>query len=416
MGAVAVVACCDTKYHEITFVKKAISDAGHVALVVDISTGPSVPFEGDIPRKEILKEGGFDFEVMRKSFDKSGCIDAMSKSVGIVMERLHREGRIDAVLGMGGLQNTVMCSAAFRRLPLGFPKLIVSTIASGYRYFDSVVGDKDIMVMPSIVDFCGMNMISEGILSNAVAAVIGMVERGRRKLEAGRRYVIGTTLMGITNDTVIAAADNLSEMGYEVISYHSTGLGGRVLEQMIRDGSVKAVMDLTLHELAAEYFGDYGYCKGALNRLCAGAEAGIPMLVCPGGIDFIALRKDELFDDEEERGYVWHNSELTHTKLYENEILDITRTIVERLNKARGRVELVLPMGGLRTLSYEGEPFYKPETIRKMKCIFEEGLKPEILFKCVPYNFMDKEFATFVTQEMAALLKREKENGNGISV
>ncbi len=408
MGTIAVVACCDTKYHEITFVKNAIAKAGHTVLVVDISTGPTVPFEGDIPRKETLKEGGYDFDVMRETFDKSSCIDAMAKSVGIVIERLHREGKIDGVLGMGGLQNTVMCSSAFRRLPLGFPKLIVSTIASGFRYFDSVVGDKDIMVIPSIVDFCGMNMISKGILTNSVAAITGMVERGQRKLESDGRYVIGTTLMGITNDTVIAAADNLSEQGYEVISYHSTGLGGRVLEQMIRDGSINAVMDLTLHELAPEYFGDYGYCKGAVNRLCAGAEMGIPMLVCPGGIDFIALRKDELFEDEEERGYVWHNYELTHTKLYEKEILDITNTIVERLNKAKGKVELVLPMGGLRTLSYEGEPFYKPETIQKMKEIFEKGLKPEIVFRCVPYNFMDKEFVEFVTQEMLKLIDGER--------
>lgn len=131
---------------------------------------------------------------------------------------------------------------------------------------------------------------------------------------------------------------------------------------------------------------------------------GIPALVCPGGIDFACLRTDELFEDGENRGYVWHNKELTHTRLYENEILDITRTIVERLNRSAGKTEVILPMGGLRTLSYPGEFFHKPGTIQKMKEIFEEGLKPEIVFKAYDLNFCDPEFAHVCAEEMMGLL------------
>ncbi len=215
--------------------------------------------------------------------------------------------------------------------------------------------------------------------------------------------------MGITNDTVMAATNILTDHGKEILSFHSTGIGGQILEQMIRDGYISAVMDITLHELAPEYFGDYGYCKGAVNRLCAAAEKGIPMLVCPGGIDFIALRKNELFEDEEKRGYVWHNSELTHTKLYENEILDIAHVIVERLNKASGKVVVLLPMGGLRSLSREGDPFFMPETIKRIRNIFEKGFKPEITLKCYNYNYMDKEFAEIIASEMELLLSETKE-------
>lgn len=191
-----------------------------------------------------------------------------------------------------------------------------------------------------------------------------------------------------------------------MISFHSTGIGGRVMETLIREGVISAVMDLSLHEMTAEYFGGYGYSKGADNRLLAAAETGIPALICPGGIDFACLRPDELFDDEEERGYVWHNKDLTHTRLYEHEILDITRTIVERVNRSTGPAKVVLPMGGLRTLSYPGELFYKPETIEKMRVIFEEGLKPEVEFEAYDLNFCDPEFADICAREMDRLLEK----------
>lgn len=404
MANIAVIACCDTKYHEISFVKKCIQEAGHTPTVLDISTGPNLPMKGDITREEILAAGGHSLEEVSK-MKKSDAISTMSKSLSILLVQLYEQKKIDAALGMGGLQNTVVCSAAFRKLPLGFPKMIASTIASGFRYFDTVVGDKDITVVPSIVDFAGINPISEVILRNAVAAIVGMAEHGGRIINTEGRFIIGTTLMGITNDTVMAASDKLQAMGKEIISFHSTGIGGRVMEQMIRDGHIKAVMDLTLHEMTAEYFGGYGYSKGADNRLTAGAEMGIPMLVCPGGIDFICLRVEEFFEDEDKRGHVWHNSELTHTKLYEHEILDITRTIIERLNRAKGKVVVVLPMQGLRTLSRPGEPFHKPETIKKMRELFETGLKPEIELKCYDLNFMDPEFADVLVDEMLKLLE-----------
>lgn len=403
MGTIALVACCDTKYHELDFMKTVVHDSGHTPVILDISTGPSVPMQGDITREEILLQGGHSWEEVC-SLSKSEAIAAMRESISVVLLGLCKNKKIDGVLGMGGLQNTVVCSAAFRLLPLGFPKIIVSTIASGYRYFDTVVGDKDITVVPSIVDFAGMNPISEAVLRNAAAAVIGMVEHGCKEINTEGRFLIGTTLMGITNDTVMAAANKLTELGNEVISFHSTGTGGRVMEQMIRDGYIKAVMDVTLHEMTAEYFGGYGYSKGAENRLTAASETGIPMLVCPGGIDFACLRTDELFKDEEERGYVWHNPELTHTKLYNNEILDITRTIIERVNKSTGKVTVVLPMGGLRTLSRLGEPFFKPDTIKEMKALFEKELSPKIRLCCVDYNYMDPEFANVLLHEMLALL------------
>ncbi|MCC8060631.1 MAG: Tm-1-like ATP-binding domain-containing protein [Clostridiales bacterium] len=403
MATIAIIACCDTKYHEIKFVQEQILASGHQPLVMDISTGPDIPMKADISREEILAAGGYTWDQIH-AFDKSGAISAMTESISKLLLRLVQEKKIDGVMGMGGLQNTVVCSAAMRLLPMGFPKIICSTIASGFRYFDTVVGEKDIVVVPSIVDFAGVNPITETVLGNTISALIGMVTYGGKPIDTKGEPYIGTTLMGITNDTVMRASDMLTASGRKLISFHSTGMGGRVMETLIREGVISAVMDLSLHEMTAEYFGGYGYSRGADNRLCAAAEKGIPALICPGGIDFACLNREDMFDDEEERGYVWHNKDLTHTRLYEREILDITRTIVERLNRSKGRTEVLLPMGGLRTLSYPGEFFHKPETIRKMKTIFEEGLKPEIIFKAVDLNFCDPEFADLCANEMEALL------------
>lgn len=402
MATIAIIACCDTKYHEITFVKEKILAAGHQPLVLDISTGPNVTLRADVTREDVLRTGGYTWEEVHK-LAKSDAISAMTESISKTIVKLFQEKKMDGVIGMGGLQNTVVCSAALRLLPIGFPKMICSTIASGYRYFDTVVGDKDIAVIPSIVDFAGMNPINEAVLGNTVSAMIGMVTYGGRLIDTKGEPYIATTLMGITNDTVMQASNQLSAMGKHVISFHSTGIGGKVMEDLIYDGVISAVMDLSLHEMTAEYFGGYGYSKGANNRLCAAAKAGIPALICPGGIDFACLRTDELFKDEEERGYVWHNKDLTHTRLYEHEILDITKTIAERVNQSAGRTKVILPMGGLRTQSYPGEFFHKPETIQKMKAIFEEYLKPEIQFEAYDLNFCDPEFADICAKEMAKL-------------
>lgn len=404
MGTIAVVACCDTKYHEIEYVSACLRDMGHVPLVLDISTGPVIPMKAHVSREDMLLEGGFQWDDV-KTFGKAEAIGAMSTSAAAVISRLHRQKAIQGVFGMGGLQNTVVASAAFRQLPIGFPKLIVSTIASGFRYFDSVVGDKDITVVPSIVDFTGINPLSASILANAAAAIAGMVEKGRGEVRSDGGQTIATTLMGITNDTVMRALDALQEAGKQVMSFHSTGIGGRVMENMVRQGHIHAVMDLTLHEMTAEYFGDYGYSKGANDRLKAAAETGTPMLVCPGGIDFICLRKSELFEDQEARGYVWHNPDLTHTRLYQEEILSITRTIIDRVNQSTGPVTVLLPLGGLRTLCREGEPFHHPDTILKMDELFQAHLKKGIRYVNSPLSFIDADFADLIVAEMLRLLE-----------
>jgi len=408
MPVIAVIACFDTKYHELLFVRDKIKSLGCMPLLIDISTGqnpPGIDITPDVSREEVLCGGGIDISELGR-MDKGTAIMTMADCAAKTISTLYKDGKFDGILGMGGLQNTVICSSALRSLPLGFPKDICSTIACGNRSFDTVVGDKDIAVLPSIVDFAGINPISEVVLTNSVAMVIGMVRYGQHKIDTHGEQYIGTTLMGITNDTVMRAVNDLTAKGLHVISFHSTGVGGRVLESLIREGVITSVMDLCLHEMTAEYLGGVGYSRGANNRLCAAAEMGIPELVCPGGIDFACLSKEDFLKDEEERGYVWHTKGyLTHTRLWESEILDITKTIVKRVNAAQGPVEVILPMGGLRTLSRPGEFFHKPETIMKMKSVFVEELRKGVIFKTYDLNFDDAEFGDICAQEMMSLLQ-----------
>lgn len=411
MSRIAIVTSFDTKYHELKFVQEEITRLGFNPYLVDISAGPNgSPSEliADISRKKVLEIGGYTVEYLR-SLNKGDAIQLMAKCAAKVMRKLYDEGIIAGTYGMGGLQNTIVCSAAFRVLPLGFPKMICSTVASGNRSFDTIVADKDIAIMPSIVDFAGINPISEVVLTNSIVSLLGMVKFGKHQIDTKGKQYIGATLMGITNDTVMRAINTVTALGNNVISFHSTGVGGSVMESQIREGRIAAVMDLCLHEMTAEYLGDLGYSRGAKNRLTAAAEMGIPALICPGGIDFACLNPEDFRSDQEDRGYVWHTADyLTHTRLWEHEILEITNTIIERLNKSSGPTTVVLPMGGLRTMSRPGEFFHKPEIIKKMRILFEQNLDPRISFKAFDLNFDDPKFADICSDEILKLIK-EKE-------
>ena len=171
------------------------------------------------------------------------------------VEKLYQDGKIDGIISVGGLQNTVMAANAMQKLPIGFPKVMATTVASGTRKFELVVGDKDIMVMPAICDFTGMNIVTRQVIANACAACVGMVKSAGHVLKKGDKPVVAVTLMGVTNNGAVAAVEELERVGLEVIGFHATGVGGATMEKMAEEGLVDGILDLTLHELTSEYFG-----------------------------------------------------------------------------------------------------------------------------------------------------------------
>jgi len=403
MKTVAIVASKDTKASEVEYVSQKIEELGLNSLILDVSTSKGYKSEADFTREEIAFAGGTNW-TDTKGLEKHELLLVMCAGLKALTLKLYNENKLNGIIALGGLQNTTMGSAGMFDLPIGLPKLIVSTVATGQRTFDRIVGSKDITVMPSPSDFTGVNSISKTVLNNAVAAIAGMIKFAGQEIPRSDRLRIGTTLMGATNDGIANAVEMMQQKGYEVISFHSTGTGGRVLEELIESNVINAVMDLTLHEVVYEYFG-YGFGYGADNRLVQGAEKGIPMLVCPAGVDFMCQWPNALFEDIDQRKYNWHNPNLAHVKLNKKEVTDISRIIVKRLNEAKGKVVVVIPTKGLRSFSQPGEALYDPEVDKAITDVFLNELNDDIPVKFIDANLMDIEFSEFVVDEMIKLLK-----------
>lgn len=401
--SIAVLACCDTKYPEIKFLCKMIRKAGFNAFVIDVSTSPGFSSPAEISREQVASEIGIVWSEV-KGLLKHELLDIVSRGAAKLVPRLYREGLLDGIISIGGLQNTMVGSNAMRALPIGVPKVMVSTVATGQRTFDLIVGTKDITVIPAICDLSGMNIVSETVLGNAAGAVMGMLQYAGKELPKAKTEIIGTTLMGATNDGVFHAARYLEEKGYHVICFHSTGVGGKVMEELIAEGTITATMDLTLHEIVYEYFGS-GFGFGTESRLKQGVDKGIPMMVCPGGIDFICQWKNELFPNIAERKMIWHNASLAHVKLTVKEVSDISRMIVSRLNEsATGKVVVLMPRRGFRTFTKVGEPLHDPAVDQAIMNVFEQELRRDIPIKYVDANLIDDEFSRRAADEMSALL------------
>lgn len=404
MKTVAVIACSDTKLPEIEYVCERFRLMGVNPLVLDPSTSAGYVSPFEITREDITAAAGLDWKSMEGG-PKHELLEAVANGAAVLAASLYAAGRIHGAFCMGGLQNTVVGGRAMRALPIGVPKLIVSTVASGQRPFDLVVGSRDIVVMPSVCDLAGMNVISETVLGNAVAAMCGMLMHAGSELPAGRsgRPTVGATLMGATNDGVDRAANIVRASGVEVIAFHSTGVGGQVLEELIESGLITASMDLTLHELVYEYFGK-GFGYGANGRLEAGAAKGIPMVVAPGGIDFICQWKHELFTDIDRRKMIWHNADLAHVKLNKQEVYDIAGMMVERLNRSSGKVEVIVPTLGLRSFARPGEALHDAELDKIIYMRLDDSLRRDIPVKYIEANIMDEKFSEFAAFEMLRLM------------
>jgi uncharacterized protein (UPF0261 family) len=403
MKTVVLIGTCDTKQDEITFVRERLLRHGIRCLVMDVSTRPgSYVSTADFPPETVFSAGGMSLleEQKKKKFE---ILHAAAVGAAALTDRLYRNGDIQGAISIGGLQNSNIGCFAMQALPLGVPKVMVSTVACGQRVFEPLVGTRDITIFPSISDFTGVNSVSAAILSNAVAALAGMLRDAGQEIRTTGR-AIGTTLMGATNDGVVNAVKLLQTRGYEVISFHSTGAGGRIMEELVETGAIGAVMDLTLHEVVYEYFG-FGFGYGASGRTAAGARKGIPMLICPGGIDFMCQWKWQMFDDIDSRIWNWHNETLSHVKLRPAEAVDISNMIIDRLNTAVGPVEVIFPTQGLRNMARPGEELYDPAVDRAILDTFAANLRPDIPLKQFDANFCDPSFSRFAAEEMITMME-----------
>ena len=356
---IALIGTFDTKGEEFAFLRDRIESAGLRTMMIDVGVLGSPLFAADISQAEVAAAANEDLAALQKERDRGRSVTVMALGATVIVTRLQAQGSIHGVAALGGSAGTTIATAAMRALPYGFPKLMVSTLASGDT--KPYVGTKDICMMPSVLDISGLNLVSRRILNNAAGAICGMV-MAEAAHALDDKPLIAATMFGVTTPCVTTARRVLEERGYEVLVFHATGTGGQAMEQLIEDGAIRAVLDLTTTELADELVG--GVMSAGPDRLKAAGRKGVPQLVCPGAIDMVNFGPVETVPVRfRSRQLYVHNPTVTLMRTTPDECAEIGRITATRLNRASGAVTVLIPLQGVSAIDKAGGPFYSPEAL-----------------------------------------------------
>lgn len=399
---IAVIGALDTKGEEFAFVKGEILRRGHQALMIDTGVMADPPFPPDITAEQVAAAAGTTLTFLRQQADRGTAIEAMTQGIAILVKELYEQNRLDAVLAMGGSAGTVIGTAAMRVLPVGVPKLMVSTLASGD--VGPYVGAKDVVMFPSLVDVAGVNRISAQVFARAVGAIIGMVETEVPVLAT--RPLIAASMFGNTTQLVDACRRRLEAEGYEVLVFHATGTGGRIMETLIGEGFFQGVLDVTTTEWADELVG--GVLSAGPTRLDAAAHQHIPQVIAPGCLDMVNFWAPATIPAQfnDRRFYHWNpNVTLMRTNPAENR--ELGRILAEKANQSTAPVAIFWPRRGVSILDSPGNEFWWPEADEALYSALKEHLRPDIPVIEMDNNINDEAFAEAVTQQLLTFLSTE---------
>lgn len=398
---IVLVGALDTKGAEFAFVRDLIRARGLEAVVVDFGVMGEPPFAPDIPASEVARAGGSSLEALRASGDKTLAMRTMADGLTSVVADLYAQGRLGGIISMAGSGGTSIATTAMRSLPVGVPKVMVSTVAAGD--IAPYVGIKDITMMPSVVDVAGLNSISRQIYANAAGAIAGMVEQALPP--AGEeKPIITASMFGNTTPAVNYARERLEAQGYEVLVFHATGTGGRTMEGLIEAGFITANLDITTTELADEVCG--GVLSAGPERLMAAARAGIPTVLVPGCVDMANFwARNTVPEQYRSRNlYEWNpNVTLMRTNAEENR--QIGELIARAANASTGPVAVLIPLKGVSQLDSPGGAFWDPEADRACFDAIKNGLKPGIPYIEMDNNINDPEFAEKAVELLLGMLE-----------
>lgn len=397
---VLLIVTLDTKGPEVLFLKTVLERQGIAVLMMNAGIFPSQFSEGDISRQEVALAGGRPLEELIAANNKGAAIEVMMKGAVKLTRALYDAGKIHGVLSIGGAQGTIVGTTAMRCLPFGVPKVMLSTMASGKRHFELYVGTADITLMHSVVDFFGLNPLLQQALTNAAAAIAGMVRADHVSRE--NRNQVAITIYGTTTPAGARIVALLQNKGYDVVAFHPNGAGGQAMEEMIRAGFFAGVVDLTTHDLMDELAG--GEHAGGPNRLEAASEAGIPQVVAPGSTDYIvAGRFSELSSAFKKRKTMMHNPEMTFVQPSDQEMADLGRTMARKLNRSRGSTVVMIPMDGFSYPNHVGRVFHNPSGVAAFVSGLQAQIKSSIPVRLLPMHINDELFATAVAEEFCSI-------------
>jgi uncharacterized protein (UPF0261 family) len=452
---VVLVGTLDTKGVEFQFVREILCDRGLETLVIDAGVAGPPHFAPDVPREHVFEAAGTTLAAIQKASDRGQAVEAAARGMAKLVADLHREGKVHAILGLGGSAGTTIGTAAMRALPFGVPKVMVSTLASGQ--VKPYVGVRDILMMNSVVDISGLNRISRTVLANAANAIAGMLTgipagwlrdnevqkcnqcgrpMGRRMSKFGPfltcsaypecknvvkvgslelsvaqgktgtadKSLITATMFGVTTPCVGAAQKQLEAGGYEVLVFHATGVGGMTMESFVADGLIEGVLDITTTELADELVG--GTLSAGRDRLTAAGMRGVPQVISLGALDMVNFGPPDTVPERfSSRRFYQHNPTVTLMRTTPEENDRLGKEIAQKASAARGPTAVLVPLRGVSAIDREGQPFWWPEADQALFQSLRNWIGPQAQLVELDLHINDPEFARVAAETLLRLMK-----------
>jgi uncharacterized protein (UPF0261 family) len=418
---VVVVATLDTKGEEAEYIRGQIEALGGTVTLIDIGVVGEPTVEPEVSRREVAEAGGAALTELLEDPTRETAAPVMIAGATKIVLELVRTDEAHGVLGIGGTQGTSSCTQVMQSLPYGFPKMMVSTAASGDT--SPFVGIKDITMMFSVSDLMGLNPFTAKILANAAAAAYGMalVEGGAEarsgeartgetrtaKTAAGDKPLIAMTNLGVLTAGATRAVEYFREAGYEVVVFHAVGSGGQAMEQLMKDGVVGAVFDYALGEIADDVFG--GLRAGGPERLTVAGSLGLPQVICPGGAEHLGLFVEPNTVPEKYRNHqhVFHSPVIFVPRLNREEVVEVAEEICKRLQSTSGKAVFMLPLRGVGRYSIPGGPLHDPEADEAFFEALEAGLPPSVDVVEIDADAEDPAFVGEAVRRLVEMLEAD---------
>ncbi|MDE0015744.1 MAG: Tm-1-like ATP-binding domain-containing protein [Candidatus Poribacteria bacterium] len=355
---VGIVGTMDTKGIEFAFIKTQIESAGVSTCVINTGILGDPQLTPDISADEIAQAGGSSLQALRDEGDRGNSVTVMAQGAAVLVAEKQAAGEIDGIISLGGSAGTTIGTTAMQAVPVGVPKIMVSTLASGDT--SPYVQSKDICMMYSVVDIAGINRLSRQILANAAGAIVGMVSAEAPAAAAADKPLIAATMFGVTTPCVTKAREILETAGYEVLVFHATGTGGQAMEDLVKGGFLAGVLDATTTELADELVG--GILSAGPDRLEAAGQSGLPQVVAPGALDMVNFGPPDTVPEKfSDRLFYQHNPTVTLMRTTAEETAELGRIMARKLSEAQGPTTVIIPTQGVSAIDKTGQPFDSPE-------------------------------------------------------
>ncbi len=399
---IVILATLDTKGIETQYVREQIEKLGERALVIDVGVVGQPATKADITRQEVAEAGGTALATLLEKPDREVAAPIMADGATKIITKLAEGGKVHGILSMGGTQGTTLATKVMRALPYGFPKVMVSTMASGN--VAPWVDIKDITMMFSVTDILGLNPVMRTILANAAGAAVGMAQ-ATVPMESTEKLLVGVTTVGITTQGAMKAIEVLEAAGYETIVFHAVGTGGRAMEQLMEEGVIGAVLDYSTIEVSNEIF--EALLAGGDKRLTTAGRLGLPQVLAPGAIEVLVFNEPETVPPPfNTRTLIRHSPQITDVRLNGEEMARVGEEIAKRLNHTRDEAVFIIPTAGYDSYAVEGEGFYDPQADQAFVDALKANLPENIKVIERETHIDDPAFATEAANLLIELIEK----------